>query len=80
MAKRVYKRNAKGQFASTASRSARVKRVLPTKVVAGSRRVRVGRVGPGGEYVGIRAGAEFKPRKGNARYYVGVSAGRRLIR
>ncbi len=82
MAKRTYKRNRKGQFASTASRSTRVKRSLPTRVVSGSARqnVRVGRVGPGGQYAGIKAGVELKPRKGNARYYVGVTAGRKMSR
>lgn len=78
---RNYRRNAKGQFASKSSRSARVKRSLPTRVVAGSarRNVRVGRVGPGGQYAGIKAGVELKPRKGSsARYYVGVSAGRKI--
>ncbi|HEV7851764.1 MAG TPA: hypothetical protein VGP27_10435 [Mycobacterium sp.] len=37
-----------------------------------------GRVGPGGEYVGVRAGVELKPKRGRSRYYVGVSAGRRV--
>jgi hypothetical protein len=49
-------------------------------VVRGSIRqnVGVGRVGPGGQYAGFRAGLELKPRKGRARYYVGVSAGRKI--
>jgi len=78
--RRNYKRDRKGRFASTASRAARVKRSLPTRVVRGSARqhVRVGRVGPGGQYAVFRAGVELKPRKGSARYYVGVSAGRRV--
>ncbi len=78
--RRTYKRNRKGQFASTASRSTRVKRSLPTRVVRGSVRqnVRVGRVGPGGQYAGFRAGVELKPRKGKGRYYVGVTAGRKI--
>lgn len=76
--RRSYKRNRKGQFASTASRAARVKRATPTKVV--SRKVKVGRVGPGGEYVGVRAGVELKPKGGRSRYYVGVSAGRKVSR
>lgn len=82
MARRTYKRNSRGQFASTASRSTRVKRALPTKVVRGSARqsVKVGRIGPGGQYAGIKAGVELKPRKGNARYYVGVTAGRKIAR
>lgn len=78
--RRTYKRNRKGQFASAASRSTQVKRSLPTRVVRGSVRhnVRVGRVGPGGQYAGFRAGVELKPRKGKARYYVGVTAGRKI--
>lgn len=80
MAKRAFKRDKRGRFAKTASRSTRAKNAVPSLVVAGSRRVRVGRVGPGGEYAGIRAGIELKPRKGRARYYVGVSAGRKVTR
>lgn len=82
MAKRTYKRNRKGQFASAASRSTRVKRTLPTRVVAGSARqnLKVGRLGPGGQFAGIKAGVELKPRKGNARYFVGVTAGRKIAR
>lgn len=77
---RRYKRDSKGRFAAKGSRSARAKRSLPTRVVAGSarRNVRVGRVGPGGQYAGIRAGVELKPPRGKARYYVGVTAGRRI--
>lgn len=77
---RSYKRDSRGRFASKSSRSARVKRKLPTRVVGGSvrRNVRVGRVGPGGQYAGVKAGVELKPRKGSARYYVGVSAGRKI--
>jgi hypothetical protein len=75
---RSYKRDAKGRFA--ASRSTKVKRAIPTKVVRGSirRNVRVGKVGPGGSYTGVKAGAELRPRKGSTRYYVGVSAGVRI--
>jgi hypothetical protein len=40
--------------------------------------VRVGRVGPGGEYAGIHVGARLRTRKHGAEYYVGVSAGRRI--
>ncbi|GAA2555964.1 hypothetical protein GCM10010409_34170 [Mycolicibacterium diernhoferi] len=80
--RRNIKRDKRGRFASTASRSTRVKRTLPTKLVAGSarRNVKAGRVGPGGAYAGIKAGVELKPRNGNARYWVGVSAGRRIAR
>lgn len=74
--RRTYKRNRKGQFAKTGSRPARLKRAVPTEVV--SRKVSAGRVGPGGEYVGVRAGIELKPKRSRSRYYVGVSAGRRI--
>ena len=40
--------------------------------------VRLGRVGPGGEYAGIHVGAKLRSRKRRAEYYVGVSAGRRI--
>jgi hypothetical protein len=43
-----------------------------------SKTVRVGRVGPGGEYAGIHAGVKLRSRKRGAEYYVGVSAGRRI--
>lgn len=74
--RRTYKRDRKGRFAPTASRSTRVKRSLPTRVVRGSIRqnVRVGRVGPGGQYVGVRAGVELKPKRGRSRYYIGLRA------
>ena len=74
--RRTYKRNRKGQFAATGSRRAKVKRAVPTKVV--SRKVSAGRVGPGGEYMGVRAGIELKPKRGRSRYFVGVSAGKRV--
>lgn len=84
MAKRAYKRDRKGRFASTGgSRATRVsrkiKRRLPRYVrgSAGSA-MRVGRVGPGGEYAGIHAGVRLKSRKRGADYYIGVSAGRRI--
>lgn len=84
MAKRTYKRDRKGRFASTGSTRARrvgrtIKRRLPRYVrgSAGST-VRVGRVGPGGEYAGIHAGVRLKSRRRGADYYVGVSAGRRI--
>jgi len=78
MVKRSFKRDRRGRFAKTGSRATRVKNAVPTKAV--SRKVRAGRVGPGGEYFGVRAGIELKPRKGRARYYVGVSAGRKIAR
>jgi hypothetical protein len=40
--------------------------------------VRVGRVGPGGEYAGIHAGVKLRSPKRRAEYYVGVSAGRKI--
>jgi hypothetical protein len=40
--------------------------------------VRVGRVGPGGEYAGIHAGVKLRSPKRHAEYYVGVSAGRKI--
>jgi hypothetical protein len=73
---RRYKRDKRGRFASKLSRSTRVKRAVPTKVVA--RKIRAGRVGPGGEYAGFRAGVELRPKRGRARYYVGASAGRKI--
>jgi hypothetical protein len=79
MARRNIKRDKRGRFASTASRSTRVKRAVPSRVVKGTRKVRVGRVGPGGEYAGVRLGLELKPRHGRARYYVGASAGRKIV-
>lgn len=39
--------------------------------------VRVGRIGPGGEYAGVHVGARLRTRK-RAEYYVGVSAGRKI--
>ena len=84
MARRVYKRDRKGRFASTGSTRTKrlgrkVKRRLPRYVrgSAGST-VRVGRVGPGGEYAGIHAGVRLNSRKRGADYYIGVSAGRRI--
>jgi hypothetical protein len=40
--------------------------------------VRVGRVGPGGEYAGIHVGAQLRSRKRRTEYYVGLSAGRKI--
>jgi hypothetical protein len=83
-AKRTYKRDKRGRFAS--SGSTRVKRVgrkinrRRPRYVRGSvgKTVRVGRVGPGGEYAGIHAGVKLRSPKRAAEYYVGVSAGKRI--
>ncbi|HYY00867.1 MAG TPA: hypothetical protein VE908_15185 [Mycobacterium sp.] len=82
-AKRTYKRDRRGRFAATGS--TRVKRIggkigrRRPRYVRGSvgKTVRVGRVGPGGEYAGIHAGVKLRTRK-RAEYYVGVSAGKRM--
>jgi hypothetical protein len=82
--RRVHKRDKRGRFAPTGS--SRVKRVgrkisrRRPRYVRGSlgKTVRLGRVGPGGEYAGIHVGAQFHSRKRRAEYYVGVSAGRRI--
>ncbi len=66
--RRNIKRDRRGRFAPTGSRSSRVKRAVPTKV--DSRKVSGGRVGWRGEYVGVRAGIELKPKRGRTRYYV----------
>jgi hypothetical protein len=81
---RVYKRDRRGRFASTGS--TRVKRIRRKvnrrrpRYVRGSlgKTLRVGRVGPGGEYAGIHVGAQLRSRKRRTEYYVGVSAGRRI--
>jgi hypothetical protein len=39
--------------------------------------LRVGRVGPGGEYAGVHVGAKLRTKR-RGEYYVGVSAGRRI--
>lgn len=74
---RVQKRDAKGRFA--ASRSTKAKRAVP-RYRRGSigRNVRLGQVGPGGTYTGVKVGAEFKPKRGRVRVYAGVSAGVRI--
>jgi hypothetical protein len=83
-AKRTYKRDKRGRFASSGStRAKRVSRKISRRrprYVRGSvgKTVRVGRVGPGNEYVGIHAGVKLRTRKHRAEYYVGVSAGRRI--
>jgi hypothetical protein len=65
MAKRHYRRDRRGRFASTGS--SRVKRVgkklnrKRPRYIRGSaaKNVRVGRVGPGGEYAGVHAGVKL---------------------
>jgi hypothetical protein len=39
--------------------------------------VRVGRVGPGGEYAGVHVGAKLRTRR-RGEYFVGVSADRKI--
>lgn len=81
--RRTYKRDGRGRFASTGS--TRVKRIgrkinrRRPRYVRGSlgKTVRVGRVGPGGEYAGVHVGAKLRTRR-RGEYYVGVSAGRRI--
>ncbi len=82
--RRTYKRDRRGRFVSTGStRVKRIRRKINRRrphYVRGSMgsTVRLGRVGPGGEYAGIHVGAQFRSRKRRAEYYVGVSAGRRI--
>ena len=83
-AKRTYKRDRRGRFASSGTTRIRragrkISRRRP-RYVRGSvgNTVRVGRVGPGGEYAGIHAGVKLRSPKRRAEYYVGVSAGRRI--
>jgi hypothetical protein len=83
-ARRAYKRDKRGRFASTGT--TRIKRAgrkinrRRPRYVRGSvgKTVRVGRVGPGGEYAGIHAGVKLLSPKRRAEYYVGVSAGRKI--
>ena len=81
--RRTYKRDRRGRFASTDStRVKRIRRKINRRhprYVRGSlsKTVRVGRVGPGGEYAGIHVGAKLRTRR-RGEYYVGVSAGRRI--
>jgi hypothetical protein len=82
--RRIYKRDRRGRFAST-GRSG-VKRVGKKfnrnrpRYIRGSagKTVRIGRVGPGGEYAGVHVGAKLRTKRRGAEYYVGVSAGRRI--
>lgn len=81
--RRTYKRDRRGRFASTGS--TRVKRIgrrinrRRPRYVRGSlgHTLRVGSVGPGGEYAGVHVGVKLRTRRGGD-YYVGASAGRRI--
>lgn len=81
--RRTYKRDKRGRFASTGhSRVKRVGRKIRRRrprYVRGSlgQTVRVGRVGPGGEYAGVHVGAKVRTRR-RGEYCVGVSAGRKI--
>jgi hypothetical protein len=83
-AKRTYKRDRRGRFASTGTthvkRAGRTINRRRPRYIRGSagNTVRVGRVGPGGEYAGVHAGVKLRTRKRGAEYYVGVSAGKRI--
>jgi hypothetical protein len=81
--RRTYKRDSRGRFVSTGSSRARrigrkINRRRP-RYVRGSlgHTLRVGRVGPGGEYTGVHVGAKLRTRR-RGEYYVGVSAGRKI--
>lgn len=81
--RRSYKRDRRGRFASTGStRVKRIRRKINRqrpRYVRGSlgKTLRVGRVGPGGEYAGVHVGAKLHTKR-RGDYYVGVSAGRRV--
>jgi hypothetical protein len=81
--RRTYKRDRRGRFAPTgATRIKRVGRKINRRrprYVRGSlgKTLRVGRVGPGGEYAGVHVGAKLRARR-RGEYYVGVSAGRKI--
>lgn len=80
--RRTYKPDRRGRFAAHGgSRTKRIGRKINRRrprYVTGSlgNTVRVGRVGPGGEYAGVHVGAKICTRR-RSEYYVGVSAGRR---
>lgn len=85
--RRTYKRDRRGRFASTGgSRARRVGRKINRRrprYVRGSlgKTLRVGRVGPGGEYAGVHVGAKLRTRRHNgsapgsalARFPVGLT-------
>jgi len=83
VAKRRYRRDRRGRFASTGtSGTKRIGRKINgrrPRYIRGSlgQTVRVGRVGPGGEYAGVHVGAKLRTRR-RGEYYVGVSAGRKI--
>ena len=78
--RRTYKR---GRFAPTGStrvkRTARKINRRRPRYVRGSlgKTMRVGRVGPGGEYAGVHVGAKLRTRR-RGEYYGGVSASRKI--
>ena len=81
--RRAYKRDKWGRFVPTGNTrvrriARRVNRRRP-RYVRGSlgETVRVGRVGPGGEYAGVHVGAKLRTRR-RGESYVGVSAGRKI--
>lgn len=81
--RRTYKRDRPCRFAPTdGTRVKGIRRKINRRrprYVRGSlgKTVRVGRVGPGGEYAGVHVGAKLRT-KGRGEYYVGVSAGRKI--
>jgi hypothetical protein len=81
--RRIYKRDRRGRFApsgtSRAKRTARRFKSRRPRYVRGSlgKTLRVGRVGPGGEYAGVHVGAKLRTKR-RGEYYVGVSAGRKI--
>jgi hypothetical protein len=81
--RRTYQRDRRGRFASTGStRVTRIRRKMyrrRPRYVRGSlgKALRVGRVGPGGEYAGVHVGAKLHTKR-RSEFYVGVSAGRRI--
>jgi hypothetical protein len=80
--RRTYKQK-RGRFAPTGrSRVTRIGRKTNRRrprYVRGSlgHTLRVGRVGPGGEYAGVHVGGKLRTKR-RGEYYVGVSAGRRI--
>ena len=83
--RRTYKRDKRGRFAPTGTSRTRpigrkINRRRP-RYVRGSlgHTLRVGRVGPGGEYAGVHVGAKLRTKR-RGEYYVGISAGRRIAR
>jgi hypothetical protein len=83
MVKRRTYKHKRGRFAPTGrSRVTRIGRKINRRrprYVRGSlgHTLRVGRVGPGGEYAGVHVGGKLRTKR-RGEYYVGVSAGRRI--